>query len=292
MRSFFHCSLYPVSAIFESILQHVYLPYKNSRIHYLRHDGADKLLICLHGYGEWAESFSVLAKQLEHQYTIIAPDLPFHGATEWNEGLLFEKDDLIAIINLLVGDRDFQLLGYSMGGRIALQLYQLLPTRITRLLLLAPDGLKVNPWYWVATQNAIGNQLFRYFMHKPGLFFKGTALLKKFNLINKGVYNYAMQFLKQEPLRKDLYTIWTTFRRITPSTGKAQQMIRQYGTSTILIYGKNDTIIPYSAGKKFAKACAGNCSVNILPCGHRLLQEKNIAAISNIILHKTDSRNE
>lgn len=272
-------------------MQSSYLPYKKSRIQYLQWGVADKLLICLHGYGESADSFSLLTKLLEPQYSIIAINLPFHGATEWNEGLLFEKDDLIAIINLLTGDNDFELLGYSMGGRMALQLYQLMPARITRLLLLAPDGLKMNAWYWVATQNTIGNKLFRHFMNKPGLFFKGTALLKKSHLINKGVYNYTMQFLKQEPLRNDLYTIWTTFRNIKPNIGRVQQLIRQHHTPVIFIYGKHDNIIRYNTGEEFANACGNNCSVNILPCGHRLLQEKNREAISNIILHKTDSQN-
>lgn len=266
-------------------MQEHFLPYKKSRIHYRQWGHQGPLLVCLHGYGETAQSFVALAEVLCNRYQIIAPDLPHHGLSRWNENTLVNTEDLLQIIQLFTGDENFALLGYSMGGRMALQLYQLIPEQITRLFLLAPDGLTVNTWYWLATQNKMGNQLFKHFMKQPGLFFMGIELMKKLGWINKGSYNYAMQFLKQEPLRTQLYNIWTAYKNIKPNLRQIRRFINRYQTTTRLIYGKHDYIIKNSTAKNITKSCEDFCTVHILPCGHRLLQEKNVAAIADIITH-------
>lgn len=270
-------------------MQEYFLPYKNSKIHYQQWGHHGPLLICLHGYGETAQSFAALAAALSNHYQVIAPDLPYHGLSNWKEDFGVNTEELLQIVGLLTGGKNFALLGYSMGGRMALQLYQLIPDQITRLILLAPDGLTVNTWYWLATQNKMGNKLFKYSMNKPGLFFRGTALMKKLGWINTGSYNYAMQFLKQQPLREQLYTIWTAYKDIKPNLRKIRRFIRQYQTATLLIYGKHDHIIRYNTAKNITKSCEDFCRVHILPCGHRLLQEKNVPAITDIITHPKPS---
>lgn len=243
------------------------------------------LLICLHGYGESAQSFAALAGELQNEYRVIAVNLPFHGDTRWTEGYDFSQDDLLFIADKISGGLNFILLGFSMGGRVALQLYQLQPQRVVELILLAPDGLKLNGWYWLATQTNAGNRLFKYCMEKPALFFKAANWLKKLRRIPAGIYNYVMQFLQQPGLRRDLYVTWTTFRKIKPDTRLVSRAILQYQTPVQLIYGQHDTIIPRAAGDKFARACGNHCKLWILPCGHRLLQAKNIPAIVSVITH-------
>lgn len=44
------------------------------------------------------------------------------------------------------GIEKFGLIGYSMGGRIVLVTMELMYQRINSVLLIAPDGLKINPF--------------------------------------------------------------------------------------------------------------------------------------------------
>src|SRR5690606_35857699 len=133
------------------------------------------LVLCFHGYGETGKAFSFLEKAAADRYSFIALDLPYHGETEWREGLEFTTNDLLTIIQLIKketgrADDHAILLGFSLGGRLALQLYEISPQTVNRIALLAPDGLKVNPWYWFATQTILGNRLFALTMQKPGWF--------------------------------------------------------------------------------------------------------------------------
>lgn len=263
-----------------------FVTYKNSSIHYLQHNGGDELLVCLHGFGETAECFSSLVHLLSKRFTVIAIDLPFHGKTTWNEGLNINIHDLVAIINCIpvLQQNRFSLMGFSMGGRVALYLYQHLPQRIQQLILLAPDGLKVNPWYWLATQSKPGNKLFRHFMKKPGLFFAGTRALNKLGLINMGVYNYVHQYLQMETKRQELYTIWTAMRGVRPDTRLVKILIQQHQTPVVLIYGAYDRIIRYETGNAFRGHIESYCTLHVLECGHRILQKKNADAIAALLL--------
>ena len=78
-------------------------------------------------------------------------------------------------------ERHLRVLGFSLGGRIALSLYQAQPENVEKLILLAPDGLIVNFWYWFSTQTWIGNNIFSFSMKYPGWFFAFLKMVNKTN---------------------------------------------------------------------------------------------------------------
>lgn len=271
--------------VWPGIVSSFFISYKNSRIHCLQWGTGEKLLLCFHGFGEEAGSFMSLALRLQHQYTIIAMDLPLHGQTNWNEGLRCTTADIVHMIDKVpaLHNRSFSLAGFSMGGRVALAVYEQIPRRVQQLVLLAPDGLKTNFWYWLATQTAIGNRLFRHLMKNPEPFFAVTGMLKNMHMINMGVYHYVTQYLKQEDMRSRLYNIWTTMRKIRPRSAIIQSLISGHKTPVVFIYGRYDRVIRYTTGLAFKKRAGDCCTLHILPCGHRVLQEKNTAAIAALL---------
>src|SRR5438552_14687033 len=162
-------------------MENFLLQYKNSTINYYRFGSGLNVVICFHGYGEDAASFGLLEKFAGNQYSFISIDLPFHGKTVWNEGLNFTHKDLLEILKEIlsqtnrqpaVSNEKLSIMGFSLGGRIVLSLYQAMPGQIEKLILLAPDGLKVNFWYWLATQTWFGNKLFYFTMKHPDWFFR------------------------------------------------------------------------------------------------------------------------
>ncbi|MCC6290219.1 MAG: alpha/beta hydrolase [Chitinophagaceae bacterium] len=263
-------------------MQSAFVPFKDSAIHYITIGAGEKILVCLHGFAENAESFFPLAEHLTNKYTIVLPDMPLHGKTTWKQDLLFTIDDLAEIINKIpvIENKNFAVLGYSMGGRIALQLYQCMPKRIEKLILIAPDGIIINPWYGLATQTKAGNALFYRVMKKPGVFFAATTALKKLSLINTGVYKYVHQHLKTNDMRSRLYNIWTTMRKMKPDIQTIKKLIITCKTPVLLVYGRYDKVIRYTTGEKFRTGIEALCALHILNCGHRLLHEKNVEEIA------------
>src|SRR5690606_4094867 len=141
---------------------------------------------------------SFLEKYVGDRYSFYAIDLPFHGATDWQEGLNFTSGDLRTITEQIMDENNpvsesqkYTLMGFSLGGRVALSLYQAEPARVEKLILLAPDGLKVNFWYWIATQSWLGNRLFALSMKRPGWFFALLKFLNRLGFVNTSVYKFV-----------------------------------------------------------------------------------------------------
>src|SRR5258705_3373269 len=180
-------------------MENCQLQYKTSTINYYRFGSGSRMAICFHGYGEDAVTFGFLEKFAGNEYSFISIDLLFHGETVWNEGLNFTYNDLIGIIKEIselknskpeIRDPKLSFIGFSLGGRIALSIYQALPEQTERLILLAPDGLKVNFWYWLATQTWLGNKLFYFTMKHPGWFFFFLKILNKLGLVNTSIFKF------------------------------------------------------------------------------------------------------
>jgi pimeloyl-ACP methyl ester carboxylesterase len=254
-----------------------FIVYKTSKISYYQFGTGIQKAICLHGYDEDATRFFFLEKYAGHAFTFFSIDLPFHGQTQWNEGLTFTHEDLQAIIHIIVGNSTaITLLGFSMGGRVALSLYESSPDRIKKMMLLAPDGLKVNTWYWLATQIKLGNRIFSYTMKHPGWFFTVIKLFNKLKLVNASIVKFVNYYIGNKEIRLLLYQRWTTLRKLKPHHKKIKSLIREHKTDLKLIYGKYDRIIPFSLGEKFQKGIESYCTVSVINAGHQLLHEKHV----------------
>ena len=259
------------------------LLYKSSRISYLRFGSGPKPAFCFHGYGEEATSFSFLEKYSGDQYTFYSIDLPFHGQTAWPEKQVFTQIDLERIVSEILPQENssfmskgtkLTLIGFSLGGRVALSLYQSQPGIVDKLVLLAPDGLIINPWYWLATQTWIGNKLFAFTMKKPGWFFGLLQLLNKLKLVNTSIFKFVNYYIGDKDVRRLLYARWTSLRKLKPGLVTIKSHIRINNTAVRLIYGKHDRIILPIRGEKFRRDIEEYCTLKIIDSGHQVLHEK------------------
>lgn len=265
-----------------------FLHFRSSRIHYTCYGAGSSLLFGFHGYGESAQSFAFLETALDRDYTLVAIDMPFHGQTEWKEGLFLEPRDLLAVLEELaailpVRKERWTFLGYSMGGRVALHLLQLAPEKIGKLVLLAPDGLRMNPWYWLATQTRPGNHLFRFTMRHPGWLFFLLRIGNALHCVNPGIYKFTTRYIDNIKVRQNLYARWTIMRGFRPKPGLLRNIIRSRKIPVRLVYGRYDRIIRAERGQQFRKGIEDLCTLLLLPTGHHLLQTSNLEIIEKAI---------
>ncbi|QEC68047.1 alpha/beta hydrolase [Panacibacter ginsenosidivorans] len=253
--------------------------YKNSEIWFGVEGTGPSLIVCLHGFGENMDSFAFLNNTIDKHYTLLCIDLPFHGDTKWQEGLLFAPDELLQIINGILersgfsSNCKFSLLGYSLGGRIALHLLRMIPERIERVVLIAPDGLRVNFWYWLGTQTYIGNKLFHITMQHPDWFFAMTNFAYKTGFLNKSIIKFLHYYLDDKEARLMLYKRWTTLRKFKPDLPLVRKIIKERKIPVRFIFGNYDRIILYKRSDAFKKD-KENVKVLVLNTGHQLLKEK------------------
>lgn len=273
-------------------MQSFFLPYKSSQIHFLKAGSGKTVIFCFHGYAETAASFQFLAGHLPaEQFILIAVDLPFHGKTVWNEGHSFLPADLQKITQLILEQSNVTpghkiiIAGFSLGGRMALQLYQAKPALAHKLVLLAPDGLKVNFWYWLATQTWAGNKFFAFTMKKPGWFFGLLKLMNKLQLVNSSIFKFVNYYIGDPEVRHLLYSRWSTLRKIKPAVPAIKNYVNENKTTVRLVYGKHDRIILSSVGEKFRRGIEKHCSLTVISSGHQVLHEKHSKEIIQALLH-------
>jgi pimeloyl-ACP methyl ester carboxylesterase len=234
-------------------------------------------------------NFGFLVPVLQEEYTILAIDLPFHGETIWRSGEASGKDLAAIIHELLIREKfdnsKIELLGFSLGGRIALTLFQEMPERISRLVLLAPDGLKMNFWYWLPTQTLMGNRLFKWTMKHPGWFLGMLKFGNRLELINQSIYKFVEYYIHDEPARQELYDRWTSMSKCRPNLDKIRKQLIQHAPELRLLYGKYDRIILTGPAFRFLRKADQHTRIEILDCGHQVLHAKNAQAIVNALIN-------
>ena len=269
-------------------MQTAFLSFRSSKLHYCWFGTGSKILLCLHGYGESKETFHFLEKYILEDYTVVAIDFPFHGFSQWEEGPLFTISDMLSIVDTIrskhgYASSRFTILAFSMGGRIALQLLQAVPGQIDKVILLAPDGLKVNFWYWLATQTYIGNRLFSFTMKHPGWFFFFLQAGNRLKVINQSVVKFTRYYIHDIMARRQLYERWTCMRTIRPDLTLIKKIINEHKIPVRLLYGRYDRIIRYERGEKFRRGIESFCTLQIIQTGHQVLQEKHVNQIIQLI---------
>ena len=229
-----------------------FFTYKESQISYIRFGHGPKPALCFHGFGEDGNSFSFLEEHAGKEFTFFAIDLPFHGKTNWKVGEDFLYTDLKGIIKNILSENNFNgtgsnsqltFVGFSLGGRVALSLYQLMPQQVEKILLLAPDGLKINFWYWLSTQTWAGNKFFSFTMKHPGWFFGFLNVLRILGFVNASIFKFVKYYISNKEIRQLLYMRWTNLRKIKPDLKLIKSFIRKNNTRVALVYGKHDRII-------------------------------------------------
>ena len=257
------------------------LTYNHSSVHY-QCFGTGTLVVCLHGFGLDSSHFSHLPNFIPN-HCFIAFDLPFHGSTVWNEGKYVYPEQLKDIILKCpeIGNKPFILLGYSIGGRLALTLLPFFAKRIIRLVLLAPDGFYVHPVYWFATHTKFGNNLLKRVTSNPKRFLQVLNFSQSKLIVPKSSLKFTKSVLENQNLRQTLYQAWTGFSRFMPSIAKLIPLIHVNQLRVILVYGKYDSTIKMAPGRIFHQKVPSS-TLLVLETGHQLLHVKNASYLVNL----------
>jgi len=100
-------------------------------------------VILLHGFGSSLETWEPWAVVLERRYRVIRFDLPGFGLTGPDPSGDYSDQRTVLILAALMdrlGIQKADLIGNSLGGKIAWNFAAAYPERVNRLVLISPDG--------------------------------------------------------------------------------------------------------------------------------------------------------
>jgi pimeloyl-ACP methyl ester carboxylesterase len=139
---------------------------------------------------------------------------------------------------------EFELAGFSMGGKFAFATLELFPERVKRMILVAPDGIKVNFWYRFATYPIAMRAMFESFVSNPKTFFALAKFLQSVRIIDKYLLRFVMLQMDTEEKRKRVYSSWIYFRHLKFKMRFIGEILTKKKIPLKIIVGRYDKVIP------------------------------------------------
>lgn len=234
-------------------------------------------LIAFHGFGRTGQDFSVFEQALGDRFTIHAFDLPFHGESPASSERAEKpftpaelRDYFIAFAEH-IGAEKVTLLGFSLGGRVALSLLETMPERISRAILIAPDGLKPRPWYRALASSPWGRARYRSFIARPQRVHGIAHALKRTGLLRDKMHRFIIGQTDTRPKRELLHDVWLSYRQLEVDLFDVVANLREHAIRLDMIFGEFDSVIRSRLGHKLAAYAPEVIKVHEVPLGHQLL---------------------
>lgn len=255
--------------------KHFFLNLEKGDVECLQFGVGNKLLICIHGFGDNANLFKSIAPAWEKDYTMIAFSLPYHGKTAWEPSRFSSRnirEVIDAILNKFNKDR-FSILGYSMGGKITMYcLQKYYAEKIDRLILCASDGLKTHILYDVSKLPRWYIELMMLLMRFPKGMFKFVGWVYRRGYLSKFLYDFFMNHFETKEQRKRFFGVATSSRYMKPDIKKMATLINQQKIPVDMYFGERDEVILMDGAIQFSELLE-NVRFYQLEKGHLLIDE-------------------
>jgi len=255
--------------------------------------GTGPPVVAIHGLGATKASFLPTVAALAPRFRVIAIDLPGFGDSDKPVGARYDaRYFATAVVQLLDGlDLDrAQVIGNSLGGRVALELGLRAPDRVDRLALLAPSMAwrRKRPWAPAlrlvrpelgvlphAPRPVVERVLDRFMPEaRTGWAAAGVDEFLRSFLTPRGraaFYAAARQIYLEEPEGEDGF--WPRLKRLS--------------VPALFVWGRRDTLVPLAFARHVSEAVPAAEHLE-LDCGHVPQMERpreTHAAIERFFAH-------
>jgi pimeloyl-ACP methyl ester carboxylesterase len=228
------------------------------RIHYY-YGGSGSPVVLVHGLGSRAEDWANLMPQLvRDHHRVYALDLPGYGRSDWPANASYSIAEESAAVEAFLDDRHLartDLAGWSMGGWIAMRVALDQPQRIRRLVLFDSAGTRFTLNWDIA-------------LFEPDTPAKLAALD---NLLTPGPAPHIPAFIQRDIFRWVHRHGWVVKRNTDSMLTAVDLLDGKLGAlrmPTLIVWGKQDHLIPVSAGDAIHRAIPQSEFVVLNGCGH------------------------
>lgn len=223
---------------------------------YVRIGKGNRGIISFNGYEKTAQDFAenLLETQFPDNFSILCIDLFFHGKTKTPPNRIDKNQisvpELHEFIQQIISREQIKqphLLGFSMGGKVALSLFSYFPKQYSQIRLLAPEGLKPVWWYGAVAGFPPFRAVYKYYIHKPYWYFFWMDTVRKLGLLSSSAVEFANEKMATPERRQFLYDVWMSIKNITPNFHNLKQLDDLEDRIRIWIGNKDRVVRPKKA---------------------------------------------
>jgi pimeloyl-ACP methyl ester carboxylesterase len=233
--------------------------------------------VLVHGLGGAAVNFTEIAPLLARRHRVLVPDLPGHGGTDPLPRVERLSDLALHVAALAEHEAmaPASVLGYSMGGLVALRLAAARPEAVTTLVLVAPAGIvsttrRARLWLGLVSAVRPARAVARFralIARRPNLripVFGYWGAVEPHRLSPEAVVG----FLEAQPDHTDVPGTARVLLRDDPRPD-----LEAVRCPTLVVWGARDRLIPLEDGFEYARRL--RCPLRVVPAaGHLIVGEQ------------------
>jgi pimeloyl-ACP methyl ester carboxylesterase len=258
------------------------------------------LVVAFHGFDRNSEEMKNFMPFYSSSTAMLSINLLHHGKSRPQPPLSIDHalspHTLINAIDKFVAQTfndnprqeiELELLGYSMGSRIALTLLQYYPQKFKRIIVLAPDGLKKGLLYKFVVHTRLGKACWGLIDRFPKTNRRIIYGLYKTGLISGHKYHFGRFHTDNSEIRQRVAYGWAGHKKFWPEENKiVKLLVENENIEAHFVFGDRDKIIPYKWSSYLRKELQGaqNAKFHIIESGHVMRHPDTVDKIKNAIL--------
>ncbi|MDP4007048.1 MAG: alpha/beta hydrolase [bacterium] len=220
--------------------------------------GEGPALLILHGWGSSSGKWERIASEITKQgFRVYAIDLPGFGASSPPDAVWGIKEYAFLVLAFMdaIGESKVIIVGHSVGGQIALQLALFSPSRVEKLILLAPAAVRRGPGLREHFLKVLSKIL-------------GVLLYVAPVNVRTNIKRIGYKMLQHPDYIKTYGIMREIFQKVIREDLTA--MFPQVAVPTFLIWGGEDRITPLKDARLMEQTILGS-QLSIVPeSGHNL----------------------
>jgi pimeloyl-ACP methyl ester carboxylesterase len=246
---------------------------------YLVRGEGETIFVCFHGHGLNMHTYEFIPDIIPNS-KVVSFNLFFHGNSELKEDNLHHENlhEIVSQILTEEGIEKFSVIGYSLGGKFALNMVNYFPMSIERVILIAPEGIKLNNFYNFSSRIWLARRAYKNAISNPAWFFSLARFLKKIKVFSPSMIKFIEIQMGEEKDRQMAYNTWAKFRYVFPNQGRLKRNLEVNNIDLVIMIGEKDRIIKPEMGSYFIRKM-GRGEFRMLPITHDVFKSEYLEII-------------
>jgi 2-hydroxy-6-oxonona-2,4-dienedioate hydrolase len=268
--------IYLIINLRTNLISEEYVKVGENKIRYLNGGSSSGNIVLIHGLGGFAERWATVMPILSKKYRVIAPDLPGYGYSD-KPSIDYTPEFFSKFIFDFLDGLDIRktcMIGTSLGGQIVAECAITQSKTIEKIVLASPAGIMKS-----STPTLDAYSMAALYPSYDTVKTAYEMMTGSKNVTTESIEGFIKRMTQPNAKMAFMSTL-LALKNSSPITDRLPNIT----APTLVIWGKNDTMIPVKYANDFASSIK-NCQLEIMEnCGHTPHIEEPVK-FSQIILN-------